>query len=105
LQLESRYRAAPVVNNICVYADPNKAKPIAIIVPTEKPLQDIAKEIGVPGEHLEELVHNDKLNSAVLKQVQDAGRRAGLAGIEIVAGIVLAEEEWTPQNVSCIVLR
>lgn len=89
-----------MVNNICVYADPNKSKPIAIIVPTEKPLQDIAKANGIPGEHLEELVHNDKLNSIVLKQVQDAGKKAGLSGIEIISGIVLAEEEWTPQNVS-----
>jgi long-chain acyl-CoA synthetase len=83
-----------------VYADPNKAKPIAIIVPTEKPLNDIAKELGVKGEHLEEFVHDDRVNTAVLKQVQEAGRKAGLAGIEIISGIVLAEEEWTPQNVS-----
>ena len=66
----------------------------------DKPLQDIAKEVGVAGEHIEELVHDDKVNSAVLKQVQDAGKKAGLAGIEIISGIVLAEEEWTPQNVS-----
>jgi len=97
-KLESRYRSAPIVNNICVYADPNKTKPVAIIVPMDKPLQDIAKEVGVAGEHIEELVHDDKVNSAVLKQVQDAGKKAGLAGIEIISGIVLAEEEWTPQN-------
>lgn len=99
-QLESRYRSATIVGNICVYADPNKAKPIAIIVPTEKPLHDIAKGLGVQGDHMEEFVHDDQVNTAVLKQVQDAGRKAGLAGIEIISGIVLAEEEWTPQNVS-----
>jgi long-subunit acyl-CoA synthetase (AMP-forming) len=46
------------------------------------------------------LVHDKKLNSAVLKQLQDAGRKGGLAGFETVEGVVLADEEWTPQNVS-----
>jgi hypothetical protein len=32
--------------------------------------------------------------------VQDAGKKAGLSGIEIISGIVLVDEEWTPQNVS-----
>lgn len=71
-------------------------------MPTEKPLQDVAKDVGVAGEHIEELVHDDKVIAAVLKQVQDAGKKAGLAGIEIIAGIVLAGEEWTPQNVSVL---
>jgi long-chain acyl-CoA synthetase len=56
----------------------------------------------VQGDHLEELVHDKKLNSAVLKQLQDAGRKGGLAGFETIEGVVLADEEWTPQNVSSI---
>jgi hypothetical protein len=36
----------------------------------------------------------------VLKQLQDAGRKGGLAGFETIEGVVLADEEWTPQNVS-----
>ena len=31
--------------------------------------------------------------------MQAIGRRSGLTGIEIVVGVVLADEEWTPQNV------
>jgi long-chain acyl-CoA synthetase len=88
------------VNNICVYADPQKAKPVAIIVAQEKPLQDIASQNGVSGEDIEQLIHDEKLNSVVLKLVQDAGKKAGLSGIEIISGIVLVDEEWTPQNVS-----
>jgi long-chain acyl-CoA synthetase len=44
------------------------------------------------------MVHDEKLNDAVLKQLQDSGKRGGLQGIEIIEGVVLADEEWTPQN-------
>lgn len=99
-KLESIYRSATVVANICVYAEESKAKPIAIIVPAEPALKKLASSIGVEGGTLEELVHNKKLNGAVLKEMQAAGRSGGLAGIEIIEGVVLSDEEWTPQNVS-----
>lgn len=101
-KLESIYRAAPVVANICVYADSSKAKPIAIIVPAEPALKILASSIGVQDAGLEELVHNKKVQSAVLKELQAAGRNGGLMGIEIIEGVVMADEEWTPQNVSFV---
>lgn len=30
--------------------------------------------------------------------MQTVGKKAGLASIEIIAGVVLADEEWTPHN-------
>lgn len=98
-KLESLYRSAPIVANICVYAAEDRQKPIAIIVPAEPALKKLAAEQGVTGDHLEELVHDKKINSAVLKQLQQAGQKGGLAGFEIIEGVVLADEEWTPQNV------
>jgi long-chain acyl-CoA synthetase len=99
-KLESVYRAATVVANICVYADEQKTKPIAIIVPAEPALEKLAAQIGVKENGLENLVHNKKVQDAVLKELQQAGRNGGLSGIEIIDGVVLADEEWTPQNVS-----
>jgi len=97
-KLESIYRAAHVVANICCYADDSKAKPIAIIVPAEPALNSLAASVGVGGGSLEELVHNKKLQAAVLKELQTAGRQGGLSGIEIIEGVVVSDEEWTPQN-------
>jgi long-chain acyl-CoA synthetase len=99
-KLESIYRAATVVANICVYADTQRTKPVAIIVPAEPALKKLAERIGVEGTGIEDLVHNPKVQDAVLKELQQAGRQGGLSGIEIIEGAVLAEEEWTPQNVS-----
>ena len=91
-----------MVANICVYAAPDKSKPIAIIYPAEPALKKLAAENGVTGDDLGTLVHNSKLNAAVLKELQAAGRRGGLSGIEIIQGVVMADEEWTPQNVCTV---
>ncbi|KAJ8113900.1 hypothetical protein ONZ43_g5039 [Nemania bipapillata] len=97
-KLESVYRSALVVGNICVYADQNKAKPIAIIVPAEPALKKLAAENGIEGSSLEELVHNKKLKGIVLRELQNTGRAGGLSGIEIIEGVALSDEEWTPHN-------
>lgn len=98
-KLESVYRAATVVANICVYADEQKTKPVAIIVPAEAALVKLAERIGVQGHGIEDLAHNKKVQEAVLVELQQAGRQGGLSGIEIIEGAVVADEEWTPQNV------
>ena len=103
-KLESTYRSASVVGNICVYASAEKSKPIAIVVPVEAALKKLASEGGVEGNSVEELVHQKKVNDIVLKDLQKTGRSMGLNGIEIIEGLVLTEEEWTPQNVSICTL-
>ena len=40
------------------------------------------------------------MNDVVLAELQKGGKTGGLQGIELIQGVVLAEEEWTPQNVS-----
>ncbi|KAK9639602.1 long-chain fatty acid-CoA ligase [Aspergillus fumigatus] len=97
-KLESVYRSSPVVGNICVYAAEDQDKPVAIIVPVEVALKKIASENGIEGDSVESLVHNEKLKSIVLKQLQSAGKAGGLKGIEVINGVVLSDEEWTPQN-------
>ena len=99
LQLESIYRSATVVANICVYARQDKSKPIAIIVPAEPALKKVAEANNISGHGLEDLVHNEKLQGIVLLELQAAGRKGGLAGFEIIEGVALADEEWNPQNV------
>jgi len=88
-----------VVANICVYAATDKNKPIAIIVPAEPALKKLAAQNGIEVHGMEDMVHNKKLNDLVLREMQATGRNGRLAGVEIIDGVVLADEEWTPQNV------
>ncbi|KAF2717357.1 acetyl-CoA synthetase-like protein [Polychaeton citri CBS 116435] len=97
-KLESVYRSSPIVGNICVYAAQDQSKPIAIVVPNEPVLKQIASEAGVNGSGLEDLCFNDQVNAAVLKAMQADGKKGGLTSIEIISGVVLADEEWTAQN-------
>ena len=87
-----------MVANICIYASITETHPIAIIVPAEPALKALASSLGVSGHGIGDLGHDPKIQGEVLKQMQAVGRRAGLASIEIIAGVVLADEEWTPQN-------
>ena len=96
-KLEAVYRGAHTVGNIMVHADPNHSRPIAVIMPNEKALVEEAKKLGVD-EH--NMYHDKKVNSFVLKDLQTVGRHGGLTGIEIVAGVVITDEEWTPASVS-----
>lgn len=98
-KLESIYRSCPVVGNICVHAAQDQNKPVAIVVPAEPALKDLAGKNGIKGSGLEDLCHDKKVNDLVLKEMQNAGKAGGLAGFEIIEGVVLADEEWTPQNV------
>ena len=53
-------------------------------------------------EGLKDLIVNERFQALALKEIQTAGKKGGLAGIEIVSGVVLVGDEWTPQNVSQI---
>ncbi|PNY28678.1 Long-chain-fatty-acid-CoA ligase 1 [Tolypocladium capitatum] len=94
-KVESVYRGSQTVINVMVFADADCSRPIAIIAPNEKVLAEKAKELGVD-EH--SMHHDPKVRDAVLKDLQLTGKRAGLSSMEIVAGVVITDEEWTPPS-------
>ncbi|KAL5316950.1 hypothetical protein ACEPPN_016002 [Leptodophora sp. 'Broadleaf-Isolate-01'] len=97
-KLESIYRSSNVVLNLCVYAAADRNKPIAIVIPAPVRFQKLAEENGLEGKSHGELVHNEKMKKAMLRELQTTGRKAGLAAFEILDGVVLTDAEWTPQN-------
>ena len=38
------------------------------------------------------------MQRVVTSELQKGGKSGGLAPIEIIQGVVMADEEWTPQN-------
>ncbi|KAL8993883.1 MAG: hypothetical protein Q9188_007211, partial [Gyalolechia gomerana] len=97
-KLESIYRSCSLVANICVFAAEDKTKPIAIVVPVEAALQSLAKQNGIDADGLHSLASNKKLGGLALQKIQNEGKSGGLMGIEIVDGVVIVKDEWTPQN-------
>lgn len=95
-KVESIYRGAQTVGNVMIHADADHSRPIAVIMPNEKVLIEKAKELGVD-EH--DMHTNAKVRDMVLKDLQTTGRRSGLSSMEIVCGVVITDEEWTPASV------
>lgn len=75
-----------MVVNICVYASPQKMKPIAIIVPAEPALKKLAEQNGVKGDTIEELVHEKKMQRVVLRELQAAGKQGGWRALRLSRG-------------------
>ena len=89
------------MDNVCVYAFPQKVKPIAIVVPEENALRAIVGKLKIANKHanLAELTRNKDVKDVVKKDMLAAGKLAGLQGIELVSDIILSSEPWTPENV------
>lgn len=101
-KLEAVYRMSSLVANICVYAAEDRQKPVAVVVPAKAPFMNLAKDNGIQLDYFEDLINSAEMHSIALKELQLAGRKAQLSSFEIIEGIALDGEEWTPQNVSKI---
>ncbi|KAH7231690.1 uncharacterized protein BKA55DRAFT_653695 [Fusarium redolens] len=94
-KLESVYRGTQTIINVIVHADSQHSRPIAVIMPNETVLAEKIKGLGVD----EHSMHYDpKVRSLILKDLQSTSKRSGLAGMEIVSGVVITDEEWTPPS-------
>lgn len=99
-KLESIYRSNQYVQNICVYADQSKVKPVGIIVPVFPLITKLAINLGVMNkdDNIEDHIHDVKLRNAILTDMIKTGKSQGLNGIEFLQGIAMFNEEWTPEN-------
>ncbi|GAA5857026.1 hypothetical protein JCM3766R1_000266 [Sporobolomyces carnicolor] len=100
--VRSKYKSSSFVTNICVHADSNANKPMAIIVPNEQAVRKLASEqsliTGADSAEWKEVCENEQVQKAVLSEMNQVGKKAGLKPIETLQCVVLAPEEWTPQN-------
>ncbi|KAL5615437.1 hypothetical protein BROUX41_005482 [Berkeleyomyces rouxiae] len=94
-KLESIYRGSQLVANIMVQGDSEHSRAIAVIMPNEINMKAKAKELGITDEHI---YSNSKMQAAVLKDLTAIGRNTGLSSLELMAGVVICDEEWTPVN-------
>ncbi|KAF5535934.1 long-chain-fatty-acid ligase [Fusarium phyllophilum] len=101
-KLEAIYRGVQGIMNVMVYADSDHSRPIAVVMPNETSLLHMAREMGID----EHSMHSDpRIQEILLKDLQAAGKRGGLSSAEIVAGIVITPEEWTPASVGSPIFR
>ncbi|KAI8811540.1 hypothetical protein BJ742DRAFT_674572 [Cladochytrium replicatum] len=103
-KLESIYGMSRFVQKICVVADPERSYPIAVVVPIEKEAANVYKSLhpdhddSVQHIELKEFAQDAGVKAKILEDLKAVGAQNKLKGAEIVQGVLLAEEEWTPQN-------
>ena len=83
-----------MVLNICIVAIPTHIKPIAIVVPHEEELKKCAKRNEY--EDLQTLCNDKKVIKLVHQELLQSGERGGLRGFELIQGVILVSDEWTP---------
>ncbi|KAI8987572.1 hypothetical protein BDF20DRAFT_850951 [Mycotypha africana] len=101
-KLESVYKSSVLVENLCVYADPLYAKPVALLVPSEKSLLPFLQQHGRKEEDLtkmgwEQLCAHPETRSIILHTMQEHAKQAGLKGAEIIADVWICKDLWTTE--------
>jgi len=99
-KVESNLKVIPVVDNICVYADPSKNAVVSLLLPNRENIQVIAAEIyGNDVTHsFENLCVDPHVNRRVLDLIKQQGASAGLVKFEIPKAVHLVVDEWTPES-------
>ena len=112
---ESVLKTAPIVEQICAYADPSRDFIIAVVIPERKTLSEIC-----PEDSLQECCGDKEVRAEVVRQLKEYGTKNGLKAFEIPARVLLGEicfdlalmrrslsyskcllsvlDEWTPDN-------
>ncbi|RKP06544.1 hypothetical protein THASP1DRAFT_31648 [Thamnocephalis sphaerospora] len=96
-KLESIYKAAHIVANICIYADSSRSRAIALVVPPEKEIERIGQELGLSG-GFGDLCEKREVRDQALQEILKEAKTQGLRGAELIGDVFLCEEEWTAQN-------
>lgn len=97
-KVETILKMSPLVDQICIHANSSQSVCIALVVPNQKRLIEVAAKIGVKDKSFEELCSDEKVCKEVLKQLADVGKKAKLEKFEVPAKMMLCTEVWMPDT-------
>ena len=98
-KVESEIKIHPLVDTVCVYADPTKTATVALILPDNAKLFELGDQLNISNEKetKEKLCNNPEVIDYVLKDISAYVSRR-LEKFEIPKGITLVSEMWTPES-------
>lgn len=74
-KVETELKTCPIVDNICVYGDSSKTYTVALVVPNQKQLEELAVKGGMPNVPFEELCTSPQVEKAVVKELIEHGKK------------------------------
>lgn len=96
-RVENTYKTSLLVEQIWVYGNSFESCVVAVVVPGQHALKDLAASLGVEGS-FEELCKSEAVKKAALKELQAAGRAKGLKGFEEIKALYLDPEAFSVEN-------
>lgn len=74
-KVEAELKTCSVVENICVYGDSSKQFTVALVVPNQKHLEDLAGRHGITGLEFEQLCASPVVEKAVIKELAEHAKK------------------------------
>jgi len=97
-KVESLLKIHPAIENICVYADPSRSNTVALVIPGQKHVEDVAAKIGKSSLSREDLCLEGEVVSSILTVMSKHGAQQKLQKFEIPRAVFLVSEPWTPES-------
>ncbi|XP_044752999.1 long-chain-fatty-acid--CoA ligase 4 isoform X3 [Coccinella septempunctata] len=94
-KVEAQLKTSPLVDNICVYGESSKDHCVALVVPNQQQLIDLAAKKGYT-KSFDELCKTPEIEKIVLQELADHGKKNKLEKFEIPAAVKLVTEVWSP---------
>lgn len=91
-RIEAILKTSPMVEQICMYADPNQNFAVAVVIPSTT---ELATLTSLPAS---EAILLGEIQSAVVDSLQKYGMKLGLSKGECPQRVLLKLDEWTPEN-------
>lgn len=91
-------KSCSFVDNICVYGDSYHTYIIALVVPNNRALKQLAKQLNKESLTHAEMCRDQEIIKEVTKALRDHGMNANLQKNEIPTKIMLVTEDWTPDS-------
>ncbi|KAK4011838.1 hypothetical protein OUZ56_020950 [Daphnia magna] len=100
-KVESELKINSLVDNICIYADPTKMFPVALLVPNFDQLKNLAEKSGIELETIEDVSNHPRrqqMEQLVLKELQKHAVKCRLQKFEVPQALTLLSDIWTPDT-------
>lgn len=83
------------MDNICVIGNALTNNLVALVLPNQKRFERLLTQLNLDKS---EAIGDGRVNTIVLRSLQETAARNGLKRAEVPTRIRLVEDEWTPDN-------
>ena len=97
-KVESVLKTHALIESICLYADPTKDYVVAVAVPNQPALKELAESMAITDTSPDAICKNQKILTTVIATLSTYGSKNGLEKFELPKKITLVTDEWTPDS-------